>query len=565
MFRPVFFSEMKTYSWKKFSGDLFAGVTVGVVALPLAMAFSIASGFPPTRGIYTAIVAGFLISLFGGSRVQIGGPTGAFIVIIAGIYGQFGDSGLLAATLMAGIILILFGIFKMGALIKFIPFPVTIGFTSGIAVVICATQINDLLGLRLTEVPADFVGKLYCFGSNLGRIDLLTLGLGVFTVLVIMAMRRWLPRWPAMLAGMVAATLVSMLFGFEVETIGSRFGELPRTLPFPQLSFPSWSEMPTLVTAAFTIALLAGIESLLSATVADGMIGGRHRPNTELIGQGIGNIGAVLFQGIPATGAIARTATNIKSGGQTPVAGMIHAITLLLILLLLAPQAKLIPMASLAGIMMVVCYNMSEYQTFLRMFKGPRSDWAVMLITFLLTVWVDLVVAVEVGIVLAALLFIRRMSEIFNVSAITSELSGDTADPASDPDAIALKSVPDDVVVFEVQGAFFFGAVDGFKDAVMSTARREAKIFILRMRHVPVVDATGLNVLDSFFAQCRRDNTQLILSGVRPRSQPMQALNQYGLAAQIGAENICPDINNALARARELLAQEAVIMQEAAK
>ena len=549
MFRPILFSELKDYSWKKFSQDLFAGLTVGVVALPLAMAFSIACGFSPARGIYTAVIAGFLISLFGGSRVQIGGPTGAFIVIIAAIYGKFGDAGLLTATLLAGGILILFGIFKMGALIKFIPFPVTTGFTSGIAVVIFATQLNDLFGLGLENIPADFIGKLKVIGLNITNTHWATFGTGLFTIIVICLVRRFLPKWPAMLVGMLAATAMAQILKLDIATIGSKFGELPRTLPKPGLEILPVSRFSEVIMPAFTIALLAGIESLLSATVADGMTGGRrHRPNTELIAQGLGNIGSVFFGGIPATGAIARTATNIKSGAQTPVAGMIHAVVLLLILLLLAPQAKLIPLAALAGIMAVVCFNMSEYHTFCRMFKGPKSDWAVMLTTFLLTVFVDLVVAVEVGVVLAALLFIRRMSDISNVSAITGELAGDKAE-VDDPDNISSRNVPANVVVFEVHGPFFFGAVDGFRDKAMNFSGKGIDTIILRMRMVPAIDATGLTVLADFVQQCRKQKINLILSGVQPESQPMKAFRHFGLVETIGEDNICPHIDNALERA----------------
>ena len=549
MFRPILFSELKDYSWKKFSQDLFAGLTVGVVALPLAMAFSIACGFSPARGIYTAVIAGFLISLFGGSRVQIGGPTGAFIVIIAAIYGKFGDAGLLTATLLAGGILVLFGIFKMGALIKFIPFPVTTGFTSGIAVVIFATQLNDLFGLGLENIPADFIGKLKVIALNISNTHWATFGTGLFTIIVICLVRRFLPKWPAMLVGMLAATAMAQILKLDIATIGSKFGELPRTLPKPGLEILPVSRFSEVIMPAFTIALLAGIESLLSATVADGMTGGRrHRPNTELIAQGLGNIGSVFFGGIPATGAIARTATNIKSGAQTPIAGMIHAVVLLLILLLLAPQAKLIPLAALAGIMAVVCFNMSEYHTFCRMFKGPKSDWAVMLTTFLLTVFVDLVVAVEVGVVLAALLFIRRMSDISNVSAITGELAGDKAE-VDDPDNISSRNVPANVVVFEVQGPFFFGAVDGFRDKAMNFSGKGIDTIILRMRMVPAIDATGLTVLADFVQQCRKQKINLILSGVQPESQPMKAFRHFGLLETIGEDNICPHIDNALERA----------------
>ena len=552
MFRPILFSELKTYSWKKFSQDLFAGVTVGVVALPLAMAFSIACGFSPARGIYTAVIAGFLISLFGGSRVQIGGPTGAFIVIIAAIYSKFGNAGLLTATLLAGGILVLFGIFKMGALIKFIPFPVTTGFTSGIAVVIFATQLNDLFGMGLENVPADFIGKLKVFGQNLPNTDWATFGVGLFTIIVICVVKRFLPRWPAMLVGMLAATALAQILKLDIATIGSKFGELPRTLPSPGLDILPVSRFSEVLMPAFTIALLAGIESLLSATVADGMTGGRrHRPNTELIAQGLGTIGSVFFGGIPATGAIARTATNIKSGAQTPVAGMIHAVVLLLVMLLLAPQAKLIPLAALAGIMAVVCYNMSEYHTFCRMFKGPKSDWAVMLTTFLLTVFVDLVVAVEVGVVLAALLFIRRMSDISNVSAITGELAGDKNE-VDDPDSIGSRDVPADVVVFEVQGPFFFGAVDGFRDTVMKFSAKGINTVILRMRMVPAIDATGLTVLADFVKQCRKQQMDVVLSGVQADSQPMKAFEHFGLLEVLGKDNVCPHIDNALARAKFL-------------
>ena len=552
MFRPILFSELKSYSWKKFSQDLFAGLTVGVVALPLAMAFSIACGFSPARGIYTAIIAGFLISLFGGSRVQIGGPTGAFIVIIAAIYSKCGNAGLLTATLLAGGILVLFGIFKMGALIKFIPFPVTTGFTSGIAVVIFATQLNDLFGLGLENIPADFIGKLKVVGMNLPHTDWATFGIGLFTIIVICVVKRLLPKWPAMLVGMLAATAVAQILKLDIATIGSKFGELPRTLPKPGLEILPVSRFSEVIMPAFTIALLAGIESLLSATVADGMTGGRrHRPNTELIAQGLGNIGSVFFGGIPATGAIARTATNIKSGAQTPVSGMIHAVVLMLILLLFAPQAKLIPLAALAGIMAVVCYNMSEYHTFCRMFKGPKSDWAVMLTTFLLTVFVDLVVAVEVGVVLAALLFIRRMSDISNVSAITGELAGDKNE-VDDPDNIGSRDVPADVVVFEVQGPFFFGAVDGFRDKVMKFSNKGINTVILRMRMVPAIDATGLTVLADFVKQCKKQKMNVILSGVQADSQPMKAFEHFGLIETLGKDNICPHIDDALARAKFL-------------
>ncbi len=554
MFKPVLFSELKNYSAKKFRADLFAGLTVGVVALPLAMAFSIACGFPPSKGIYTAIVAGFLISAFGGSRTQIGGPTGAFIVIIASINTQFGYGGLAIATMLAGIFLILFGVFKMGALIKFIPFPVVTGFTSGIAVVIFSTQLKDILGLNHLEVPAEFLEKLKCIAMNLGDTSFSALGLTVGTVAVIMLCRRYFPKMPAMLIGMLLATVVSVLTGMDVQTIGDSFGELPRQLPVPALPEMAWGDMGKLISPALTIALLAAIESLMSATVADGMTGDRHLPNTELIGQGIGNIGSVFFGGIPATGAIARTATNIRSGGQTPVAGLIHAVTLMLILLIFAPQAKLIPLAALSGIMVVVCINMSEYHVFLRMFKGPKSDSFVMMVTFILTLLIDLVVAVEVGVVLAALLFIRRMAELAEVKEITAEITRADEHADEDPEATHNKLIPEGVAVYEVQGPFFFGAVDQFKDIAFCGLRRgKIKLVVLRLRYVSAIDATGLNVLHDFCEQCNRRNLPLVFSGVQ--KQPYKAFERDGLVKTLGEENVCRDIDSALVRVKDILAK----------
>ncbi len=551
MFKPVLFSDLKNYSKKTFRADLFAGLTVGVVALPLAMAFAIACNFPPEKGIVTAIVAGFLISFFGGSRVQIGGPTGAFIVIISSIVAQYGYDGLVAACVMAGIFLILFGLFRMGAMIKFIPFPVVTGFTSGIAVVIFSTQLKDIFGLSV-DVPGKFFPALKCVFSNLSGINYQALGLSVGTVVLIVLCRKFFPKLPAMLVGMLGATAISVIFKLDVVTIGERFGELPSSLPMPKWPDIKWADLPTLIGPALTIALLAAIESLLSATVADGMTGDRHRPNTELTAQGIGNIGAMLFGGIPATGAIARTATNIRSGAKTPVAGIIHTVTLLVILLLFAKQAKMIPLAALAGIMAVVCWNMSEYHVFIRMFKGPKSDSGVMLLTFLLTVLVDLVVAVEVGVVLAALLFIRRMSEIADVKVITDALRNDESANPDDPDATAHKDIPAGVEVFEVQGPFFFGAVDRFKDSAFALLKRDkVQIIVLRMRYVSAIDATGLNVLSDFCEQCRKRNVQLVLSGVQ--EQPRNAFRRYGFLDRIGEANVCSHIDAALARCGEIL------------
>lgn len=403
MFKPALVSSLKTYTRQTFLSDLFAGLTVGVVAIPLAMAFAIACGLSPSQGLVTAIVAGFLISLFSGSKYQIGGPTGAFVIIIMGVLEQYHASGLLICTLMAGVFLIIFGVCRMGALIRFIPFPVTTGFTSGIAVVIFSTQIKDIFGLTIAEkIPGDFIDKWACYFQHFHTVNWAALGLAAGTVILTLLSRRFWPKGPAMLVGMLGMTAVSVAFTLPVATIGQAFGSLPNTLPMPSLPHIEWHNVGALTAPAFTIALLAAIESLLSASVADGMTGGRHKPNMELIAQGIGNIGSALFGGIPATGAIARTATNIKAGAKSPVSGMIHSLTLLAILMAFAQYAQQIPLAVLAGILTVVCYNMSEMHTFRRLLKGPRQDAAVLVITFLLTVFVDLVVAVEVGVVLAA-------------------------------------------------------------------------------------------------------------------------------------------------------------------
>ncbi len=551
MFKPKLFTLLKGYDRATFVADGLAGLTVGIVALPLAMAFAIASGLPPERGLFTAIIAGFLISLFGGSRVQIGGPTGAFVVIVSGIVAQYGYAGLCAVTLMAGILLILFGVFRLGGLIRFIPFPVTTGFTTGIAVVIFSTQVKELLGLHIAVVPSEFLPKWKAIFLSLETASFGAVALGVGTILMIVALRRYVPRAPSMLIAMLATTVVAALFHFDVETIGSRFGDLPRMLPAPGIPIFGFNELRQLVPAAFTVAMLAAIESLLSATVADGMTGGKHRPNAELIATGVANIGSVFFGGIPATGAIARTATNVKAGARTPVAGIIHALVLALVLLLCAPLAKLIPLASLAGILVVVSYNMSERHHFSSILKGPKSDRLVLVLTFLLTVLVDLTVAVQVGIVLSALLFIRRMAEIADVNMITSAVRGDE-DVAEDPQAIALREVPAGVEVFEVNGPFFFGMADTFWNALRNV-ERPVPVLVIRIRNVPAIDATGLHVLQELYKKCIKDNTELIFSGVL--EQPLSVFTQSGFLYEVGTENFFESIDEALAKAKEILNQ----------
>ena len=554
MHAPSLLKSLRTYDRKTFFADLTAGLTVGVVALPLAMAFAIACGIQeitPATGLITAVVAGFMISLLGGSKYQIGGPTGAFVVLIAGVAGSFGMSGLILCTLLAGLFLILFGIFRMGALIKFIPYPVTTGFTSGIAVTIFCTQIKDLLGLSIPgAVPAEFIAKWGCYFQYMGTINYWALGISLLTIAVILFTKRIMPKAPFMLVGMLVSTLVCQAFNLPVETIGSRFGELPQGLPMPELPSFDWAQLPNLIKPAFVIALLAAIESLLSASVADGMTGSRHHPNTELIGQGVGNIAAALFGGIPATGAIARTATNIRAGAKTPVSGLIHAITLLLILMLAGQYAAVVPLPALAGILVLVCWNMAEVSTFTHLLTGPRQDAAVLVITFVLTVLIDLVVAVEVGVVLAALLFIGRMAKISNVETISREIEGE--DPEELPARSRyLRRVPENVEIFDVQGPFFFGAVEKFKDNVFRNMEDNVEYVLLRMRLVPALDASGLHVLEDFLAYCQRHNITLLLCGVQ--KQPFKVIRRDSpFMNELHAENICENIDAALARIEEL-------------
>jgi SulP family sulfate permease len=540
------------YSWPAFGRDAVAGLVVGVVALPLAIAFGIASGVKPEQGLYTAVVAGFLISALGGSRVQIGGPTGAFIVLVYQIVAQHGYDGLAIATLMAGLILVAMGFARLGTVIQFVPYPVTVGFTSGIALLIAASQGRDLLGLRMESVPAEFLEKLAAFAEHAGTWNPWALAIGVGTAAVVWFWPRVSTRVPSPLVGLLAATAAVALFQLPVETIGSRFGGVPSSLPAPRVPVIEWSALRELVQPAIAIALLGAIESLLSAVVADGMLGTRHRPNMELVGQGIANLASPLFGGIPATGAIARTATNVKAGGRTPVAGMVHAVVLLGIVLFFGEQAARIPMAALAGILLVVAWNMGEWQHFLHLFRSPRSDVAVLLTTFGLTVLVDLTVALQAGIVLAALLFLRRMATTAQAGYVTGMLS-EVEDP-DDPMAIGRRTVPAGVEVFEVRGALFFGAATKFRDA-LGSVEAPPRVLILRLRHVLSVDATGLRAIEVLLDECRRKGTTLVLSGVH--AQPLIALERSGLLARIGEENAQPDIDAALARARELLAPQA--------
>lgn len=537
------------YGGSAFLRDLLAGITVGVVALPLAMAFAIASGTTPERGLFTAIVAGFLISALGGSRYQIGGPTGAFVVIIYNVIFRHGYDGLVITTLLAGAMLLVLGLCRVGALIKYIPYPVTTGFTSGIAVLIFSTQMKDFFGLPMATVPPEFFEKWEAYLHHATQFDPVTLGIALLALVAIITVRRTIPRVPGPVVGVALASLVVWALGLHVETIGSRFGGIPDVLP--QLTIPvvTLARIRELLPDAMTIALLAGIESLLSCVVADGMTGSKHNSNVELTAQGVANIASVLFGGIPATGAIARTVTSIRSGAYSPMAGIIHAVVLVGFILFLAPLASYIPLASLAAVLVVVAWDMSELPKFVRLLHAPKSDVTVMCLTFLLTVLIDLTVAVYVGVMLASLLFMRRMSEVTQVCTC-----GETLRPYGPVSGAALREldVPEGVQVYEIDGPFFFGSADRFQN-VLAALERTPRVFILRLRKVPAIDSTAVNVLESFHVTCQRRGTTLLLSGVRPVA--MAVLHRMGTDRRIGAENICEDISAALARAQVLLAE----------
>jgi SulP family sulfate permease len=558
------------YTRQQVLRDLVAGLTVGVIALPLAIAFGIASipqsvidagraqGVlisPPAMGLFTAVVAGFLISALGGSRVQIGGPTGAFIVIVYDIASRHGYDGLAVATAMAGVIVIIMGLARFGAMIKFIPYPVITGFTSGIAVIIATSQVKDFFGLKMGAVPADFVHKLQALAENYATWTPPAFGVGAGALLVILLLRRFAPRVPAYIVAVLLASAAVWAFNLPVETIATRFGGIPRMLPVPRVPHVEWSMIQELVPSATTIAILAAIESLLSAVVADGMLGTRHKADCELVALGTANVASVLFGGIPATGAIARTATSIKSGGRTPLAGMVHAVTLLLCMVLLGPLAGRIPLACLAAVLLVVAWNMSEIDHFRYILRAPYSDIAVLLTTFGLTVFTDLTIAVGVGMVLASLLFMKRMADVSGVSAVKQELAGeeDESDELAarkDPNAIARREVPAGVEVYEVNGPLFFGVADRLKD-ILSHIEPAPRVFILRMRRVPAIDATGLHALEEFLFKCRRQHTRLLLAGVH--AQPLFAFMQAGFVEKVGRENMFENIDAALARARAIL------------
>lgn len=554
-FAPRLVSELRHYNKEKFMADLMAGLIVGIVALPLAIAFGIASGVSPSQGILTAIIGGFLVSALGGSRVQIGGPTGAFIVIIYGIVSnpQLGLSGLMIATMLAGVFLIVLGVCRLGTIIKFIPYPIVVGFTSGIAVTIFTTQIKDLLGLNITEsIPADFVSKWIIYFRHITTIDWLTTLIGVLSILIIALTPKVSKKVPGSLVAIIVMT-VGVYFlnahtSMHVTTIGDQFGEIKASIPELQMPAITWEGIKSLLPTAMVIAVLGAIESLLSATVADGVCGDHHNSNQELIGQGVANLCTPLFGGIPCTGAIARTMTNINNGGRTPVAGLIHALVLLVIFLVLMPLAAYIPMACLAGVLVIVSYNMSGWRTFIQLFKNPKSDVIVLMMTFLLTVIFDLTIAIEVGLLVACLLFMKRMAESTQIKVIADEI-----DPNDETDAEVHEealTIPEGVEVYEINGPYFFGIANRFEE-LMAELDNHPKVRIIRMRRVPFIDSTGIHNLQNLCEMSHREGTHIVLSGVTPNVYSV--LEHNGFCHLLGKDHICPNINVALERAEMIV------------
>ena len=554
-FSPRIVNELRHYNKEKFMADLMAGLIVGIVALPLAIAFGIASGVSPSQGILTAIIGGFIVSALGGSKVQIGGPTGAFIVIIYGIVNdpQLGLSGLIIATMLAGAFLILLGVCRLGTIIKFIPYPIVVGFTSGIAGTIFTTQIKDLLGLQIEgKLPGDFISKWAVYLHNLDTIDWITAAVGILSIVIIALTPKISKKIPGSLVAIIVMTVgvyfLNAYTDLHVSTIGDQFGEIKATIPPLTLPNITWDGLKGLLPTAMVIAVLGAIESLLSATVADGVCGDRHNSNQELIGQGVANLCTPLFGGIPCTGAIARTMTNINNGGRTPMAGIFHAIVLLIIFLALMPLAAYIPMACLAGVLVIVSYGMSGWRTFVQMMRNPKSDITVLLITFFLTVIFDLTVAIEVGLLIACLLFMRRMAETTQIKVIAGEI-----DPNEETDAEVHEEhlvIPKGVEVYEINGPYFFGIASKFDDIMVNLEKRP-KVRIIRMRRVPFIDSTGMHNLQNLCQMSHREGIHIVLSGVQPKVYSV--LENNGFCEMLGKDHICPNINVALKKAEEIV------------
>ncbi len=542
---PKLFTCIKGYTTDQFIKDFIAGVIVAVIALPLSIALAIASGVSPEKGLYTAIIGGFIVSFLGGSRVQIGGPTGAFIIIVYGIVQKYGVTGLTVATIMAGVFLIIMGLLKFGKALKYIPYPITTGFTSGIAICIFSTQIKDFLGLKIKMVPSEFIPKWSSYISHMSTINLQTLFIGVLALVIIVAWPKINKKIPGTLIALILTTILTIVLKLNVETIGSRFGNIPATLPKIAIHNVNMEMINELILPSMTIAILAAIESLLSAVVADGMIDGNHRSNMELVAEGFANIFSGIFGGIPVTGAIARTAANVKNGGRTPVTGIVHAIALLLIMMLFMPYVKLLPMSSLAAILIVVSYNMGDWKAFKRLIKAPKSDAIVFLTTFLLTIILDLVVAIGIGVVMASFLFMKRMADYGEVKCLTNE--------EHDKDCLELLDgveSPKEVSFYEIKGPFFFAAASKFVN-VTKNMEVKNKVLIIKMSKVPTMDATGYHEFETLYDICKKQKTQLII--LKIKEQPFHVLESYGFVDRLGEENFCDDIKEAVIRTNELL------------
>ena len=552
-FTPKLFSLVKQgISKKTLSKDLLAGIIVGIVALPLSIAFAIASGVSPEKGIITAIIAGIIISVFGGSRVQIGGPTGAFIVIVYGIVSTFGVDGLTIATFMAGFIIIGMGILKLGNLLKFIPYSLIVGFTSGIALIIFSSQINAFLGLEINSLPADFIEKWFVYYHNFYNVNWYAIAIALGTILITLSFQKITNKIPGSIVAIFLATIIVIIFKIPVETIESNFGEISNTFSAPKLPNFNYETVKSLIQPAFAIALLGSIESLLSAVVSDSMIGAKHRPNIELIAQGVANVVSSLFGGIPATGAIARTATNVKNGGRTPIAGIVHGFVLLAIMLLFAPYAKLIPLSCLAGILIVVAYHMSEWRQFVSILRGHKMDVIILLTTFFLTVVFDLVIAIEIGIILSSFMFMKRMSESVQIQNITSDNRNGNNEKLFEDE---LKDLPNEILVYEINGPLFFGAARQFQETIMNN-KAEFKVIILRMRYVPIIDATGFQSLKEIIKNFKNEGILIILSGISLELR--KKIRQNGIYEMVDRKYIVNDIHKAVSKAKRYLNPESL-------
>lgn len=545
--KPKLLSVMKTYNKDQFIKDVIAGLIVAIIALPLSIALAISSGVSPEQGLYTAIIAGFFISLLGGSRVQIGGPSATFMVVVYSVVASHGTEGLLITTILAGIMLILFGLLKLGSMIKYIPYPITVGFTSGIALTIFSSQIKDFFGMDIGAVPTKFIEKWQLYFSSFDKIQWLPFLIGGIALAILIIWPRINKRIPASLISIVATTALVAILNLDVQTIGTQYTDLSSSFPTPSIPNITWSKVEDLISPAFTIAFLCSLESLLSAVVSDGMIGSKHRSNMELVAEGVANIASGLFGGMPATGAIARTVANIKNGGRTPIAGVVHAITLLFILLFLMPLVKMIPLATLAAILIMVSYNMSEWRMFKKLLNAPKSDVIVLLSTFFLTVLFDLTLAISVGMVLTAFLFMKRMTDVTDIQGI--EMNDDEEEFELLDDELK-EVLSDEILIYEINGPFFFGAADKFLDSIQSL-QGPSKVLIIRLRNVPVIDATAVHALNLLQDNCHRSNTTLILSEVNDR--PYQVIKRVGLVQEIGRQQVCRHFDQAIARAKEIV------------